>query len=393
MRENHVTAMYLIVAVLLATALLAQDSTPPKSDLTGATSSVADPAAHSAAPAVAVARAPHFVPVLISATDTHGDPVLGLTKEQITVLDANLEVQPLQLYRGADLPLHLGIVLLCSPRTFSQQQAAAIDLVNRVIRPGIDEAFVVSARGKKAWPSERLDWRKDPAELANIIKNLDPQAGFGDAFDFEFETTQGGFGSRTNLQTFGGGGVTAFDVAYSMMNSDPRPSRRVLFMFREAWSHSPGFGERANTAVEGHMLRVIGAAQKMHISTFVIGLEDPQFNRITDTDIGTSYNPIHAGEGAASRSYDTHLQQARIRAYEAGRTNVARLATETGGAVYWSAKKNYSDAIAAMANELAGQYIVTFVPRDTPGELHPLKVTGKNGTHVLAQSAFFAVSR
>ena len=141
------------------------------------------------------------------------------------------------------------------------------------------------------------------------------------------------------------------------------------------------------------MLRVIGAAQKMHISTFVIGLEDPQFNRITDTDIGTSYNPIHAGEGAASRSYDTHLQQALIRAYEAGRTNVARLATETGGAVYWSAKKNYSDAIVAMANELAGQYIVTFVPRDTPAELHPLKVTGKNGTHVLAQSAFFAVSR
>ena len=139
MRENHVTAMYLIVAVLLATALLAQDSTPPKSDLTGATSSVADPAAHSATPAVTVARAPHFVPVLISATDTHGDPVLGLTKEQITVLDANLEVQPLQLYRGADLSLHLGIVLLCSPRTFSQQQAAAIDLVNKVIRPGIDE--------------------------------------------------------------------------------------------------------------------------------------------------------------------------------------------------------------------------------------------------------------
>ena len=383
--------MYSMLVVLLTTALFAQDSTPPKSALTG-TTPVAEPAAHSATPAVPVARAPRFVPVLISATDTHGDPVLGLTKDQITILDANLEVEPLQLYRGADLPLHLGIVLLCSPRTFVQQQAAAIDLVNRVIRPGIDEAFVVSARGKKAWPGERLDWHKDPAELSNIIKNLDPQAGFPDAFDFEFETTQGGFGSRANLQTFAAGGVTVFDVVDSMLNSDPRPSRRVVFMFREPWAHSPGFGERANMAVEAQMLKVIGAAQQMHISTFVIGLEDSQFNRITDTDLGTSYNPIHPGAGAASRSYDTHLREARIRAYEAGRTNIVRLATDTGGAVYWSTKKNYSDAIAAMAGELAGQYIVTFVPRNAPGELHPLKITGKNGTHVLAQSAFIAAS-
>jgi hypothetical protein len=331
--------------------------------------------------------------VLISATDSHGSPALGLTKEQLTILDTNQDVPPLQLYKGTDLPLHLGIVLLCSPRTFSQQQAAAIDLVNKVIRPGVDEAFVVSARGKKPWPGQRLEWKQDAAELSSIIKGLNAEAGLPDAFDFDFETTQGGFGSRSNLQTLGGDGVTVFDVAYSMMNSDPRPSRRVLFMFREPWSHSPGFGERANTAVEGHMLRVIGAAQKMHISTFVIGSEDPQFNRITDTDIGTSYNPIHAGQGAASRSYDTHLQQARVRAYEAGRTNVVRLATETGGAVYWSTKKNYSDAIGSIANELAGQYIVTFLPKNAPTEIHPLKIIGKDGTHVRAQAAFFAATQ
>jgi hypothetical protein len=299
----------------------------------------------------------------------------------------------LQLYKGTDLPLHLGIVLLCSPRTFSQQQAAAIDLVNKVIRPGIDGAFVVSARGKKAWPGERLEWKQDSAELSKIIRSLDPEAGLQDPFDFDLATTQGGFGSRSNIQTVGGGGVTVFDVAYAMMNSDPRPSRRVLFMFREAWSHSPGFGERANTWVEDRMLQVIAAAQKMHISTFVIGLEDPQYNRITDTDLGTSYNPTHPGEGAASRSYDSHMQQARIRAYEAGRTNIVRLATETGGAIYWSTKKNYSDAISSMTNELSGQYIVTFIPKNAPTEIHPLKVIGKDGTHVRTQAAFFAATQ
>ena len=392
MRQNRHNAIFLIAVVLLTTALYAQEAVPQQSNLTG-TPSAAGPAAHPATPAVPVAKAPHFVPVLISATDSHGSPVLGLTKDQITILDANQDVQPLQLYKGTDLPLHLGIVLLCSPRTFSQQQAAAIDLVNKVIRPGIDEAFVVSARGKKAWPGERLEWKQDAAELSKIIKNLDPEAGLHDSFDFDLETTQGGFGSRSNIQTVGGGGVTVFDVAYAMMNSDPRPSRRVLFMFREAWSHSPGFGERANTWVEDHMLQVIAAAQKMHISTFVIGLEDPQYNRITDTDLGTSYNPTHAGEGAASRSYDSHMQQARIRAYEAGRTNIVRLATETGGTIYWSAKKNYSDAISSMANELAGQYIVTFLPKNAPTEIHPLKIISKDGTHVRAQAAFFAATQ
>jgi hypothetical protein len=384
--------MYLTAVVLLTTAVFAQDTAPKNSNLAGATS-VVDPAAHPAPPAAPVAKGLHFVPVLISATDSHGSPVLGLTKEQLTILDMNQVVQPVQLYKGPDLPLHLGIVLLCSPRTFAQQQAAAMDLVNKVIRPGIDEGFVVSARGKKAWPGERLEWKQDPAELSKIIKNLDPDAGLPDAFNFDLETTQGGFGSRSNLQTFAGSGVTVFDVVYSMMNSDPRPSRRVLFMFREPWSHSPGFGERPNTAVEGHMLRVIGIAQKMHISTFVIGLEDPQYNRITDTDIGTSYMPIHPGAGAASRSYDTHVQEARIRAYEAGRTNIVRLATESGGTVYWSGKKNYSDAITSMANDLAGQYIVTFVPKNASGEIHPLKITSKDGTHVLAQAVFFAATQ
>jgi VWFA-related protein len=393
MQQNRHNSIFLIAVVLLTTAFYAQEATPQQSNLTG-TPSAADPAAHPAAPAVPVAKAPHFVPVLISATDSHGSPVLGLTKEQITILDMNQDVPPLQLYKGADLPLHLGIVLLCSPRTFSQQQAAVIDLVNKVIRPGIDEAFVVSARGKKAWPGGRLEWKQDSAELSKIIRSLDPEAGLQDPFDFDLATTQGGFGSRMNIQrTFEGGGGIVFDVVYAMMNSDPRPSRRVLFMFREAWSHSPGLGERANTWVEDHMLQVIAAAQKMHISTFVIGLEDPQYNRITDTDLGTSYNPTHAGEGAASRSYDSHMQQARIRAYEAGRTNIVRLATETGGAIYWSTKKNYSDAISSMANELSGQYIVTFIPKNAATEIHPLKVIGKDGTHVRAQAAFFAATQ
>jgi hypothetical protein len=265
-----------------------------------------------------------------------------------------------------------------------------------VIRPGIDEAFVVTARGKKPWPSSRLDWKQDPTQLAEIIRGLDMNAGLPDAFNFDLQTSETGGdenAGRRNLQTYAGGGKNVFDVVYSMISSDPRPSRRVLLIFREPWAHSPGFGGRVNTAVEGRMLRLIAAAQAMHISAFVIGLEDPQYNGITDTNLGKNYISVQRGEdggaGSVSRNYDRQMQEARIRAYNAGRINIERLASETGGATYWSTKKNYSDAVSAIANQLAGQYIVTFVPRDLPDTVHPLKITS-TGAHVLAQTAYVA---
>ncbi len=353
--------------------------------------------ANATTPATATPAAPRrFVPVLISVTDASGNPITGLAKEQLTLTDTNQAVQPLQLYKAPDIPLHLGIVLLCSSASFSQQQAAAIDLVQKAIRPGIDEAFVVAARGKKPWPSERLDWKQDPAELAKMIQALDPSAGLGDAFNFDLKTeeTEGDENAgRYTIQHFGGGGINVFDAISAMMGSDPRPSRRVVVIFREPWAHSPGFGLRGNGAVEGQLQRVIGAAQEMHIATFVIGLEDPRFNGITDNTIGKTYISLHAGEdggaGAATRKFDREMERARYRAYNAGKVNVERIATDTGGATYWSTKKNYSDAVRAIANQLAGQYIVTFTPGDVPGPIHTLKVSGSNGARVLAQTTFF----
>lgn len=398
MRVDIGAATATLVVFVLAGALLGQSAAPPQSNLSSP-SSPASSSAHATSTGAETPRAPHFVPVLISATDAQGHPLLGLTKDQITVVDTNLPVQPLQFYKGSDLPLHLGIVLLCAPRSFSHQQAAAIDLVNKIIRPGVDEAFVVAARGKKPWPGDRLDWKQDPAELTKIIQGLDVDAGLTDAFSFDLQTAETGFdenAGRSTLQTIAANGVTVFDVVYSMMNSDPRPSRRVLLLFREPWQHSPGFGLRANTSVEGRLLRVIGIAQEMHIAAFVIGLEDPQFNGITDNNIGKIYTSLHAGAdgggGSANRAYDQQMEKARKRAYDAGRANVERLAVETGGAIYWSTKKNYSDAVSAIANQLAGQYIVTFVPRDVPGAVHPLKITSKDGTRVLAQTVFIVGS-
>ena len=83
------------------------------------------------------------------------------------------------------------------------------------------------------------------------------------------------------------------------------------------------------------------------------------------------------------------MERTRTRAYNAGKSNLERMAAETGGATFWSTKKNYPDAVNAIANLLDGEYVVTFVPGETPGPAHSLKVTSGNGTHVLAQKVFF----
>jgi hypothetical protein len=352
--------------------------------------------APSEAKAVPASPLPRFLPVFISVTYGGGNPVTGLSKEQLTILDTSQSATPLQLFKAPDIPLHLGIVRLSSPATFSQQQAAAVDLVQKVIRPNIDEAFVVSARGKKPWPSDRLDWQKDPAELAKMIRGLDPNAGLADAFNFDMQTSETAMdenAGRSTLQTYSLGGVSVFDAVYSMMNSDPRPSRRVLVVFREPWAHSPGFGLRVNGGVEGQLQRVIGVAQALHIATFVIGLEDQRFNGITDNTIGKTYISVHAGDdggaGTATREYDKDMERERIHAYDAGKSNVQRIASETGGATFWSTKKNYSDAVTRIANAVAVPYFVMFPRAKVSGPFHPLKVTRSNFTPVLAQTAYF----
>jgi VWFA-related protein len=325
---------------------------------------------------------------LISATDSSGNPVVGLTKDQLAIQDNHQLVPALQVYKGTDLPLHLGIVLLASHATFAQQQEAAANLVQKVLRPDIDEGFVISARGKKGWPSARLEWSHSPTELVTSIKGLDPNAGLPDPFSFNLSTEDVGLG-RMALQTTGGNGVSIFDIVDTMMSSDPRPSRRVVIMFREPWAHSPGLGNRANTAVEGQLLRVIAAAQQTHVTTYCIGLEDTKFSRTTDATIGKTYISNVAGGAGDSAEFDTQMQAAKVRGYDAGKTNIQRLASDTGGSTYWSVKKNFPDAVNSIANELAGQYIVTFMPSDVPGPVHPLKITSGNAAHLNAQSAFF----
>lgn len=193
---------------------------------------------------------PRRVTVLLSATDKSGIPAKGLSKDSITVLDNDQLGEVVDVRNANQLPIDLAIVLLASKGNFAQQQNAAVDLVHKALRPGIDKAFVVSAGGDKAWPNSRLEWQSDPAALEKSIRALDKNTGMPDAFGYTLSNEAVGNTRGMGLQTFTLGGFSVFDIVWKMMQSDPQVQRHAVVVFRNAWAHSPGqlpLGSRGTT--------------------------------------------------------------------------------------------------------------------------------------------------
>jgi VWFA-related protein len=357
------------------------------------------------------------VTVLVGATDKKGIPLGELTKDQVSVSDGNQPAQTLTVQNASDLPLDLGIVLLASKKKFDQEQAAANDLAKRVLRPGKDKAFVITANGEKPWTNSHIAWLTDASSVAEAVHGLDKNTGLPDLFNYQLSTDAAGLG-RMSVQTYNlGTGFSVFDVIWAMMKNDPRPARRVVMIFRLATAHSPGLtpqgsnvgnassGSMANsgggapidssqsvtTSTEGTHSRVIAIAQSLGISFFTVGLEDPVQAVDDNSNITNTYMPTHGGgNDADARRYDRDMVRQRNLQYLAGRHNVERIADETGGRSYWSDKKNYTDAMTGIANEVAAQYVVSFAPStaSSAGQVHPIKVQVAGAAHVSAPRAY-----
>jgi VWFA-related protein len=314
--------------------------------------------------------------ILLGALDPLGSPVGDLNKDQIQIMDSGHAATPLMVRKADQLPLDLGIVLYADSATFSQQQAAAIELVKKTIRPEVDHAFVISAGGNKPWSDGNLTWQNDLEALTKTIQGLDKSTGFSDPFGYEIVRTATGLG-RDTLQKFGGGNGSpdVFGVIWEMMKSDARPVRKAVIIFRKAWAHSPGTSGRYSPMVEALLANVIGNAQSLGIPLYAIGLEDLSVGAAT-TNIGVVTTGVHSGDAAELRGADDELEKLRKAAYDAGRSNVMRIADSTGGHVWWSSKRNFSDATDGIVKDVLGQYILIFSPSGVDaGSPRALRVT------------------
>jgi Ca-activated chloride channel family protein len=93
------------------------------------------------------------VNVLFIATDKHGKFVRNLNQNDFTYLDDHKPPEAvINFRRETDLPIQLGLLIDTSGSVnsrFSFEQEAAVNFLNRTVRPGFDRAFVMgfSSRG------------------------------------------------------------------------------------------------------------------------------------------------------------------------------------------------------------------------------------------------------
>ena len=342
-------------------------------------------------PAPAQRSSEHTISVLFSATDSHGLPLRELSKGSVSVSENNQPLETVQVKDASELPLDLGIMLLASKEKFGQEQAAVIDLAQKVLRPGKDKAFVLTAAGEKPWPNPKLNWLTESSAVTDMVRGLDKNAGLPDLFSYVLATDNIGI-DRLSIQTFNtGGGFSVFNVVWAMMRTDPAPARRAVVTFRLPTAHAPGWGERNSRACEQNHNYVIETAESLGVSFYTIMLDDqiPGANTAS-ADIQRNYQPLHNGNSVGSRQYDADLDKYLTAQYTAGRNNIMRIADETGGRPYWTTKKNYTDAVAAIANELSGRYMVSFVPPDksVASPIHPIRVQVSGAAHVSAPRAY-----
>jgi Ca-activated chloride channel family protein len=130
-------------------------------------------------PGYTIRRTVPEVRLQFTIADEHGRLVQNLSPDDIRILDDQVPVARLQDFaRDDNLPLRLGIVLDVSDsvkRVLPEEKAAALDFLDRVLRPRNDRAFVLGVGGNVEL------WQEATSDRARLIEavNRVHQPGWG----------------------------------------------------------------------------------------------------------------------------------------------------------------------------------------------------------------------
>ena len=133
----------------------------------------------STTPGYTISRTVPEVRLQFTVADEHGRLVQNLTPGDIRILDDESPVAKFQDFaRDDNLPLRLGILLDVSDsvkRVLPEEKAAALDFLDRILRPQTDRAFVMAFGGNvQLWQAAT----SDRARLAQAVNRVQ-QPGWG----------------------------------------------------------------------------------------------------------------------------------------------------------------------------------------------------------------------
>ena len=258
------TASVLSSAAVSRNAAVAETSAPA-SEL--AASPATSPAT-SDDPAFTIKKRVDEVHLLFTATDKHGHFVHTLKQNDLAILDDHKSPEAvLNFRRETDLPLQVGLLVDVSGSVrsrFAFEQTSAIDFLNRTLRPGSDQAFVVGFNSR--WQLMQ-DFTDNVALLSQGVHRL-----------------------RS------GGGTALYDAIYrackdKLLKSDgDRPVRRALIVL------SDGDDNQSDVSREA----AIEMAQRAEVILYTISTDDSPtkqrgdhvLQQLADATGGRSFFPL-----------------------------------------------------------------------------------------------------
>jgi VWFA-related protein len=304
---------------------------------TGSPESAA-PTPISSEPITTLHSSSNLVELFFTVRDRQNHPVTTLTAADCTVRE-NKQPRPLKFFSVVrDEPLTLGILLDTSgsqTNVLSDEQTAASQFLEKVLRPAKDEAFLITF---DISVNLAQDYTSSPAELARALDRAQINTGTG----------TGSFIPGLQKPK----GTLLYDAIYLAAHDQLKQEtgRHALVILTDG--QDEGSSKKLDDA--------INAAQRANAIVYVLLVADP----------------------ALYGSIDYF-----------GDSTMKRLAAETGGRVFpvGHNQKKFDEAFAQINQELRTQYLASFAPLVLDGKRHSLDVECRgDNLHVLARKEYFA---
>ncbi len=285
--------------------------------------------------------------VLLVARDRSGKVVADLKPEDITVVDNGKQANVLGLEPAGNLPLRLGILLIDDETTFKTQQEAAVQLLS-ALRPGIDQAFVLTQATSpkpRPWPNSQLKWVSDFKALTVFVRSLH---------------------SNESL-------LSTTDIATQMLElRSETPFRRTMFEFRNPYVEGTiDWGPMPYKELEARQISEISELQRLNAAVYTCAIK-------------TTFHPPYGGtSGPVNLSIETYTLQD-------GMQKIERTALATGGRhLDWNKLKT---DVTELQRDLQAQLLLTFAfqPNNQQQLSHSLEIrTNRKDVRIFSPKQFY----